>query len=69
MRYIVHMALWYALLGDVIGLVGDAVEQLHYPPTKPLCIENPNIKLAFKNFLALEHSSEQMYDKICKVIH
>lgn len=63
------MALRHASLDDGIGLVGDAVEQLHHPPTKLLRIENPDIELAFKNFLALEHSSEQTYNKIREAIH
>ena len=62
-------ALRNASLDDGTGLTGDALVRLRNPPMEPLQIVNPDIKLALQNFLALKHSSEEAYERICKAIH
>ena len=58
-----------ASLNDGIGLTGAALEHLHNPPNKVLDLNDPYAKLAIEIFMALEHSSEATYDKICSSIH
>lgn len=62
-------ALRNASLDDGTGLTGDALVRLRNPPTEPLRIVNPDVELALQNFLALEHSSEEAYERIRKAIH
>lgn len=58
-----------ASLDDGIGLTDEALEQLHNPPKEPLCVDDWYTELALSMFIALEHSSESMYEKIQKAIN
>ncbi|KAI6096599.1 hypothetical protein EDD17DRAFT_1456987, partial [Pisolithus thermaeus] len=57
-----------AMLNDGIGLTSEALEQLHNPPKDPLCVDDQYTELALSMFIALEHSSESTYEKICRAI-
>ena len=53
-----------ASLDDGTGLTGEALYRLRSPPKEVLELPSPCQKLAIRNFMALEHSSEDVYKKI-----
>ena len=61
-------ALRNASLDDGIGLTGDALDRLRNPPHESL-EPDPDTKLALSMFFALEHSSEESYERIRRSIH
>ncbi|KAI5997665.1 hypothetical protein F5J12DRAFT_725179 [Pisolithus orientalis] len=52
-----------------MGLGGESVDQLCNPLTDVLKLIDPCQKLAIQIFIALEHSLESVYEKICIGIH
>lgn len=58
-----------APLDDGQGLTGAALEWLSDPPTHQLQIEDPGVQLALENFITLEHSLEDTYNKIHNSSH
>ena len=49
--------------------MGESLDQLHHPSKEVLKLADPCQKLAIRNFMALEHSSEDAYEKIRTGIH
>ncbi|KIJ17975.1 hypothetical protein PAXINDRAFT_9063, partial [Paxillus involutus ATCC 200175] len=54
----------------VAKLSDEALDRLHNPPTTPLVIDSPGIRLSISTYLALEHSSQASYERVyrsCKL--
>ncbi|KAG2745631.1 hypothetical protein P692DRAFT_20741214 [Suillus brevipes Sb2] len=65
MEYI--LALKNATLEDPMAKLGDdALERLRNPPQGPITIDSPGIRHSISMYLALEHASQEAYDRIMR---
>ncbi|KAG2348889.1 hypothetical protein BDR05DRAFT_973113 [Suillus weaverae] len=63
MEYI--LALRNASLEDPIAKLDDtALERLRNPPREPVVIDSPSIRHSISSYLALEHTSQEAYNRI-----
>jgi hypothetical protein len=63
MEYI--LALRNASLEDPIAKLDDAaLERLRNPPREPVVIDSPSIRHSISSYLALEHASQEAYNRI-----
>ncbi|KIK96937.1 hypothetical protein PAXRUDRAFT_137279, partial [Paxillus rubicundulus Ve08.2h10] len=52
-------------LDPVAKLSEDALDRLWNPPNIPLIIDSPGIRHSISTYLALEHSSQDAYERLC----
>ncbi|KIK74791.1 hypothetical protein PAXRUDRAFT_53116, partial [Paxillus rubicundulus Ve08.2h10] len=53
-------------LDPVAKLSEDALDRLWNPPNIPLIIDSPRIRHSISTYLALEHSSQDAYERLCR---
>ncbi|KIK80241.1 hypothetical protein PAXRUDRAFT_88122, partial [Paxillus rubicundulus Ve08.2h10] len=59
-------ALRNASITDPVAKLGDkGLDRLRNPPTTPLVIDNPGVRLSISTYLAHEHSSQASYERVC----
>ena len=61
------MALKNALLNDPVAHLGEeALKRLWNPPDEVICIDNPGTRFSIAAYLALENTSQIMYNRVCQ---
>ena len=61
------MALKNASLNDPVAHLGEeALERLWNPPDEVICIDNPGTHFSIAAYLALENTSQIVYNRVCQ---
>ena len=61
------MALKNASLNDPVAHLGEeALERLWNPPDEVICINNPGTRFSIAAYLALENTSQIVYNRVCQ---
>lgn len=59
----IHSDLSHCCLGE------ETIDQIQNPPTSPLLVEDPTIRLSLDLYLATGNASQDTYNQACHAIH